>query len=143
MSQITSQVKTREQRGGEVPAAAGLAPIPQATLARRRRLVNLAGILGLIGGLGLSTIPGPKGSSYVKITETERGVTTVVHKYTYHRTYGVPFVVARAELEENGEMKKLSIDGKDSLGIVGNMAVAIGVVLILSLFFRRRPDPNP
>ena len=141
MSEITSQVKTRQQPGVEAPVAGGLAAIPQATLARRRRLVNLAGILGLVGGLGLSVIPGPKGSSYVKITETEQGVTTVVHKYTYHQTYGVPFVVARAELDEVGEVKKLSIDGKDALGIVGNMAVAIGTVLILSLFFRPRPNP--
>jgi hypothetical protein len=105
--------------------------------------VNLAGIIGIVGGLGLSVIPGPKGSSRETITEREQGVTTVVHKFTYHRTFGVPFVVARAELEEDGEMKKLSVDGKDALGIVGNVAVAIGMVLVLSLFFGRRRSPGP
>ena len=143
MSEYSTPVKTRQQPGIGATEPSDLLPIPPAALARRRRLVRLAGLLTLVGGLGLSTIPGPKTGRQTQITETERGVTTVVHKFSYHRLYGVPFPVANAEFDEAGEIRRFGMDDEQILGVFGNMAVAFGIVMVGSLLFglRRRREP--
>jgi hypothetical protein len=104
--------------------------------------VRLGGLVTLIGGLALSAIPGPKGSSHIQITETEHGVTTVTRKFTYHQPYGVPFTVVRTEFEESGESRSVRVDGKEALGFIGNLAIALGIVVVFSMLVsraRRRP----
>jgi hypothetical protein len=138
MSEFTSQVKTRQQPGIAATEPADVAPLPPATLVRRRRLVRFAALMTFVAGFGLSAVPGPKGSSHQQVTQTDRGVTTVVHKFAYYRPYGVPFVVARAELGESGEIKSLAMRGEGTVGILGNLAVALGLVIVLSLLLGRR-----
>ena len=138
MSELLSQEKTRQHAGFDEASPTDLAPLPPLALARRRRLVRLAGLLTLVGGLGLSAIPGPKGSSHVQITETENGTTTVVHKFSYYRTYGVPFAVAKTEFDESGEMKSASVQGENFVGLFGNMALALAIVLAGAFVLRRR-----
>jgi hypothetical protein len=140
MSEYSTPVKTRQQPGIDASEPDDLAPIPPAALARRRRLVRLAGLLTFVGGLGLSAIPGPKIGTQTRITETENGVTTVVHKFSYRRTYGMPFPVANAEFDEGNEIRKLGVEGEEVFGLFGNLAVAFGIVIVGSVVIglRRR-----
>ena len=137
MSELLSQEKTRQQPAFD-PAPAELAPLPPQALARRRRIVRLVGLMTVVGGLGLSAIPGPKRSSHAQITETENGRTTVIHRFTYHRPYGAPFVVAKAEFDEEGSIDKFGIDGENLPGILGNMVVAFGIAMVAAFFLGRR-----
>jgi hypothetical protein len=132
MSEVSSELKTR-QAPAAMPSA--LEPLPVATLARRRRLVRWSALLVFLGGIGLSVIPGPKASSHVIHTETDNGVTTTTHKFTYNQPYGVPFVVARAELDDQGGIRRFEIPGT---GVLGNFAVSFGIVFALSAFLGRR-----
>jgi hypothetical protein len=139
MSDVSSELKTR-QAPAAMPSA--LAPLPAATLARRRRLVRWSAFLVLLGGIGLSAIPRPKASSRVINTETHNGVTTTTHTFTYSQPYGLPFMAARAELHDQGGIRRFEIPG---MGILGNFAVSFVLVFGLSAFLGRRklthPDP--
>ena len=142
MSEYSAPSKTRQQPGIDAAPTAGIISLPPAALARRRRVVRLVGLVTVVIGLGLSAIPGPKTGKQTDITETENGVTTVTHKFSYHQAYGMPFAVARAEFDEAGEIRKFGADGQEILGLFGNLAVALAIAILGAVALgRRRREP--
>ena len=125
--------------GGKLAAAHVVSPV---VIQRRRRLIHLIGLVTFLGGIGLSAIPGPKGSADAVSQVKENGVTTTVHKFSYYRPYGAPFPVARAEFNETGGgIKRFEMTGDGAFGIFANMAVAFALALGASLLLGRRRDP--
>jgi hypothetical protein len=138
MPDVYSDVKTRQQPA-DLSSASALSPIPPAALAWRRRAIRLSWLMTFVGGLGLSALPGPKGSSDTVTYSEDGGRKVAIHKFTYIRNYGVPFHVARVDLDDAGNMKNFTIKG-DS-GLFGNFAVAFAIsVGLLMLWGRRRRD---
>ena len=134
MPDVYTDHRTLEQ-GFQSPAA--LAPIPAATVARRRRALRLCLFLTVVGGIGLNFVPGPKGSEHTVSTVTVNGVKTQIHKFAFSRPYGMPFVVARAELDDDGGMKNIKVNA--STGVFGNFAVVFAIAFgLLALLGRRR-----
>ena len=138
MPETYPEYKTREQ---PVDAAAGhgaLAPLPPKTLARRRRLIRYGGVMTFLLALGISAIPGPKGSSDVTTYVTDRGVKTEVRQFFFSRHLGLPFTTGRIDYEDDGSVKKVVVKGP---GFLGNLAVAFAAVVVMSIFMgRRRPN---
>jgi hypothetical protein len=115
-----------------------VAELPEKTLARRRRLIRYGGIMTFLLAVGLSAIPGPKGSSNTITFVNERGVQTQVRQFFFSRHLGLPFTTGRIDYEDNGAVKKVSVKGP---GFLGNLGVAFAIVVALSIFMgRRRPD---
>ena len=138
MPDVYSDVKTRQQPIG-VPSGSALEPIPPAALAWRRRAIRLCWLMTFVGGLGLSALPGPKGSSDTITYADDGGRQVAIHKFNYIRNYGVPFHVARTDLDDAGNITNFTIKG-DS-GLFGNFAVAFAIsVGLLMLWGRRRRD---
>lgn len=136
MPDVYSDIKAR-QRSVDAASALPLAPIPPAALAWRRRAIRLCWLMTFVGGLGLSAIPGPKGSSDTITYSEEGGRQVQIHQFFYSRHYGVPFHVARVDLDDAGNMKNFTVKG-DS-GVFGNFAVAFLLsVGLLTLWGRRR-----
>jgi hypothetical protein len=134
MPDVYSDLKTRQQPIEAVSGAA-LAPIPATALAWRRRAIRLCWVMTFIGGLGLSAIPGPKGASDTITYSDEGGRKVQVHKFFYSRHYGVPFHVARADLDDAGKIDDFTIKGDSN--VFGNFAVAF-VISVGLLFWRGR-----
>ena len=81
MPETFTDYKTREQPVDPAAGPRPLAPLPEKTLARRRRLIRYGGVMTFLLAIGLSAIPGPKGSSNTITFVTERGVRTQVRRY--------------------------------------------------------------
>lgn len=132
MPEVSSEVRTRQQ---PVDIPSPLAPLPQSTLARRRRLLRWGGLATFLVGVGLSVIPGPKGSSHTVSTNIENGVKTQVHQYFFSRHYGVPFSTGRADYNDDGSIKDFRIEADNFLG---NLGVALVIVIGASIFLGRK-----
>ena len=138
MPDVYSDVKTRQQPI-DVPSASAVAPISPESLAWRRRAIRLSWVMTIVGGLALSAIPGPKGASDTISISEENGRKVQIHKFFYSRHYGVPFHVARTDLDDAGNVNNFTIKG-DS-GLFGNFAVAFVLSIgLLALWGRRRRD---
>ena len=138
MPETFTDYKTREQPVDPAAGPGPLAPLPEKTLARRRRLIRYGGVMTFLLAIGLSAIPGPKGSSNTITFVTERGVRTQVRQFFFSRHLGLPFTTGRIDYEDNGAVKKVSVKGP---GFLGNLGVAFAIVVALSIFMgRRRPD---
>jgi hypothetical protein len=135
MPDLSTDYRTKQ---GQFQSSAGLvAPLPPATIARRRRALRLCLFLTIVGGIGLNLVPGPKNGDDTVSSANINGVRVQVHKYTFSKPYGVPFVVARAELDDAGGMKDLKVDA--GTGIFGNFGVAFAISFgLLALLGRRR-----
>src|SRR4051812_8730085 len=116
MPELSSDVRTRQQ---PVDMPSALSPIPHATLIRRRRLLRWGGLATFLLGIGLSVIPGPKGSSHTVSTKIENGVTTQVHQFSFSRHYGVPFSTARTDYNDDGSIKDFRIEADKFLANLG------------------------
>jgi hypothetical protein len=137
MPETYPDYKTREQPVEAAPGYAAVAPLPEKTLARRRRLIRYGGVMTFLLALGLSAIPGPKGSSDITTYVTERGVKTEIRQFFFSRHVGLPFATGRIDYEDNGAIRRVSVKGP---GFLGNLAVAFSIVVVLSIFMgRRRP----
>jgi hypothetical protein len=137
MPETYPDYKTREQPAEAALGHGALAPLPEKTLARRRRLIRYGGVMTFLLAMGLSAIPGPKGSSDTISYVTERGVKTEVRQFFFSRHLGLPFATGRIDYEDNGAVRKVAIKGP---GFLGNLAVAFAIVVALSIFMgRRRP----
>jgi hypothetical protein len=135
MADVLTDYKARQQE--DATPAGAVAPIPAKTISRRRRALRFCMFLTLVGGIGLNIAPGPKGSSDTVSSVTVNGVKTPIHKFSFSRPYGIPFVVARTEIDDAGNIKNLRVNA--STGIFGNFAVAFAVSLgLLALIGRRR-----
>ena len=86
-------------------------------------------------GIGLSAIPGPKGSSHTITTEVDNGVTSQVHHFNFSRHFGVPFETARLDYKDDGSIKSFQAEG---VAFLENLAVALVIVIGASLFFGRK-----
>jgi len=125
-------------RQAPIEMQSALAPLPSRTLARRRRLMRWGGLAAVLLSLGLSAIPGPKGSSHTVETRTENGVSTQVHQFFFSRHVGLPFTTGRADYNDDGSIKRVSMY---SDGFLGNLVVALAMVIGVSIFIgRRRQD---
>ena len=130
--------KTREQAVDPAIAPGALAPLPEKTLARRRRLIRYGGVMTFFLAVGLSALPGPKGSSQTISYVTERGVQTQVRQFFFSRHLGLPFETGRIDYQDDGEIRSVRFDGS---GFLGNLAVAFALVVVASIFIgRRRPE---
>ena len=132
MPELSSDVRSRPQ---PVEGSSAVAPVPQATLARRRRLIRWGGLATFVLGMGLSAIPGPKGSSHTVTTEVENGVTSQVHHFFFSRHFGLPFETARLDYNDDGSLKDLSVEGG---GFLENLGAALVIVICTSMFLRRK-----
>ena len=131
-----TDVRDRERHQHHLHASASMPmPISGRTQSHRRRLIRLYGTLTLIGGLALSAIPGPKGSSHTITTSTENGVSTQVHRFSYYRPIGFPFVTGEATLSESGALMDVSVKPGN---VLANLVVSLLVAIGLSLFIGRR-----
>src|ERR1043165_7670635 len=104
MSELQTDYKTRQQ---PIDVASGLAPMPARTLARRRRIIRYGWLATLLPGLGLSAIPGPKGSSHTVKSVTVNGGTVQVHQFDFSRPIGLPFATGRASIADDGSIKDI------------------------------------
>jgi hypothetical protein len=116
-------------------ATGALAPLPEKTLARRRRLIRYGGVMTFLLAAGLSAIPGPKGSSNTITYVSERGVQTQVHEFFFSRHLGLPFQTGRIDYKDDREIRSVSFKGP---GFLGNLAVAFAMVVGASIFIGRR-----
>jgi hypothetical protein len=130
------------ERAGVLPdaaTAAPLAPLPPATQARRRRLVRVFGLLTILTTVGLSLIPQNDRVRSVTSYDTgagDRSRASVV--VTYDRALGRPFNTATSNVGEGGEIRSLSVHPE---GVLGNLAIAMGVYgTLMFLLGRRRRD---
>lgn len=138
MPDSSTDYKTREQAVDPAIATAALAPLPEKTLARRRRLMRYGGVMTFFLAVGLSALPGPKGSSRTVTYVTERGVKAQVQQFFFSRHLGLPFQTGRIDYRDDGEIKSVKFEGS---GFLGNLAVAFAVVVGASIFIgRRRPE---
>jgi len=132
MPELSSDVRSRPQ---PVEGPSAVAAVPQATLARRRRLIRWGGLATFVLGIGLSAIPGPKGSSHTVTTEVENGVTSQVHHFSFTRHFGVPFTTARLDYKDDGSIKDFTVEGDTFLG---NLGAALIIVIGASMFLGRK-----
>src|SRR6185503_5257 len=123
MPEVYTDYKTRRQ---PIDAGSALAPLPPTTLARRRRLFRYGGLVTFLLAVGLSLIPGPKGSSHTITPTVEHGVKTQVHQYFFSRHVGLPFTTGRADYNDDGSIKDISMNGD---GFLGNFCVALALVI--------------
>ena len=138
MPETYTDYKTREQPVEAAPGHGALSPLPEKTLARRRRLIRYGGVMTFLLAMGISAIPGPKGSSNTITFVTERGVQTQVRQFFFSRHLGRPFTTGRIDYEDDGSVRRVSVKGP---GFLGNLAVAFAMVVVLSIFMgRRRPN---
>jgi hypothetical protein len=135
MPETHTDYKTRAQPTERATGGVAVAPLPEKTLARRRRLIRYGGVMTFLLAIGLSAIPGPKGSSNTITVVTERGVQTQVRQFFFSRHFGLPFTTGRIDYEDNGAVKKVSVKGP---GFLGNLGVAFAIVVALSIFMGRR-----
>jgi hypothetical protein len=95
-------------------------------------------LITLLGGIVLSCIPGPKGTTQRITTEYQGNVKTQVVRISYRQPYGVPFAVVQTELDEHGSVRRIETDGTGAFGLLGNLATSMLVVVALSALARRR-----
>ena len=134
MPELDTEYETRRTASQRATESRGLEPLPARTLARRRLLYRYCGPLTFVIGLGLSVIPGPKGSSHTVETKTEHGLTTQIHKYAFTRGIGVPFRTGTAVYGDDA-IDNIRIEGH---GFFGNCAVALGIVMVGAVVVGRR-----
>jgi hypothetical protein len=132
MPQLFSDIRTRQE---PIDMPSGLAALPPATLARRRRLLRWAGVFTFLVAAGLSAIPGPKGASDTITFRNENGAKTQVHQFFFSRHYGLPFSPARADYNDDGSIRRVSIKPE---AFLGNLGVALVIVIGASIFLGRR-----
>jgi hypothetical protein len=132
MTELHTDYKTRQQ---PIEYASALAPLPAATLARRRRLMRYGGLMTFLLGVALSAIPGPKGSSHTITTSVVNGVKTQVHQYFFSRHLGLPFETGRIDYNDDASIKKVVFKGD---GFLGNIGLAFAIVIGASIFLGRR-----
>jgi hypothetical protein len=133
MSELYSDSKTRVATEF---VQSPLAPLQEAALARRRRLVRYMAALTFIGGLGLSAIPGAKTGVEHRITSSnDRGARTQVHEFSFGRGYGFPFRTAQSQIAPSGEVERVSLHPE---GVLGNLAFALAGAISLSILLNRR-----
>jgi hypothetical protein len=138
MPETHTDYRTRAEPSERATGWVALAPLPEKTLARRRRLIRYGGVMTFLFAMGLSAIPGPKGSSDITTYVTERGVKTEIRQFFFSRHVGLPFATGRIDYEDNGSVRSVSVKGP---GFLGNLAVAFAAVVVLSIFMgRRRPN---
>lgn len=132
MPELTSDIKTRQQ---PVDMPSGLAELPPATLARRRRLLRWGGVFTFLVAVGLSVIPGPKGASDTLITRDDNGAKTQVHQFFFSRHYGLPFSTGRADYNDDGSIKDIRIKPE---AFLGNLGAALVIVIVASILLGRK-----
>lgn len=141
MPELHTDDRTRQQPaygGTGWHEGTGLLPLPAKTLARRKRLMRYGGLLAFVLSLGLSAIPGPKGSSNTISIRTEHGIKTQIHEFYFSRHFGRPFTTGRLDYNDDGSIKNIRFEGD---GVLGNFVVALAIVIGASIFIgRRRPD---
>jgi hypothetical protein len=132
MPRISQDLEPRRQ---QFESSGSLAALPVATLARRRRILRFGGFFTLLLAIGLSVVPGPKGSSETIELVTERGITSQVRRFTFSRRIGIPFSPGKVSYAEDGSIENVSFSGE---GILGNLGVAFALVVGASIFMGRR-----
>ena len=133
MTEQSTDYKTRQQ---PIDAAeTGLAPMPVATLKRRRRVLQFGWLGVFVLGLGFSAIPGPKGSSETISYVGEGRAQTAVHEFYYSRHLGRPFTAGRIDLNDDGSVKSVSMKGD---GLLSNFGVALLIMIGVSIYIGRR-----
>ena len=132
MPELRTDYKTRQQ---QVDFGSGLSTLPPATVARRRRLLRWGGVMTFLLGIGLSVIPGPKGSSHTITAVEENGAKTQVHQFFFSRHLGLPFQTGRADYKDDGSISDVTFHGE---GFLGNIAVAFAIVVGASIFMGRK-----
>lgn len=132
MTELHTDYKTRQQ---PIESASALAPLPPATLARRRRLMRYGGVVTVLLAAALSVIPGPKGSSHTITPSVVNGVKTQVHQYFFSRHLGLPFETGRIDYNDDASIKNVVFKGD---GFLGNIGVAFAMVIGASIFIGRR-----
>jgi hypothetical protein len=118
-----------------IDAPSALEPLPAKTLARRRRMIRYGGLMKVMLTLGMSAIPGPKGSSNTIEILTEHGMTTQVRHFYYSRHFGLPFMVGRLDYNDDGSIRNVSAKGE---GFLGNFWVSLAIVIVSSILIGRR-----
>jgi hypothetical protein len=132
MPELSPEVRTPQQAAG-MPSA--VLPLPPATLTRRRRLLRWGGLATFILGIGLSAIPGPKGSSHTVTTSVDNGARTQIHQFFFSRHYGLPFTTGRTDYNDDGTIKDFNVEAE---GFLGNLGAALVMVIAASIFLGRK-----
>src|SRR3954464_4268864 len=127
MPELRTDHKTRQQ---QVDYASAVSTLPAATITRRRRLLRWGGVMTFFLGVGLSVIPGPKGSSYTSTAVEENGAKTQVQQFVFSRHLGLPFQTGRADYKDDGSIKDVTFNGE---GFLGNIGVAFALVVGASI----------
>src|ERR1043165_4376776 len=136
MREVETDYRTREQPVAQASEVVSVPmPLPPKTLARRKRLMRYGGLITFVLALGLSAIPGPKGSSNTVTYSTDHGVKTQVHHFFFSRHVGLPFTTGRADYNDDGTIRDIRIEGD---GFLGNFVVALAIVIGASIFIGRR-----
>jgi hypothetical protein len=132
MTELYEDYRARQQ---PIDASSALAPLPAKTLARRRRMIRYGGLMTVLLTLGLSAIPGPKGSSNTTEVVTDHGTTIQVRRFFYSRHVGLPFTTGRADYNDDGSIKDIKIEGS---GFFGNFWVSLATVIVIAILIGRR-----
>jgi len=132
MPELHTDQKTRQP---SVDFTSAVSPLPPTTIARRRRLLRWSGVMAILLCLALSAIPGPKGSSHTITPSIENGVKTQVQKFFFSRHIGLPFQTGRADYNDDGSIRDITVHGD---GFLGNFVVAFLIVIGVSIFIGRR-----
>ena len=132
MPELYEDYQTRQQ---PIETSSVLEPLPAKTLARRRRMIRYGGLMTVMLTLGMSAIPGPKGSSNTTDIVTDHGVSTKVHHFFYSRHIGLPFTTGRADYNDDGSIKSIKVKGE---GFLGNFWVSLAIVIVSAILIGRR-----
>src|SRR4051794_24278961 len=135
MSEQHTDYRERERPIDSASERGALAPMPAATLLRRKRLIRYGGLVTFLLAVGMSAIPGPKGSSQTVESTVDGGVKTQVQRFFFSRHVGLPFATGRADYNDDGTIKDVSFHGS---GFLGNFLLALAIVVGASIFIGRR-----